>query len=383
MKSLPAYFYLIVFLIGGLITRECVTGSLQKPEKAYTTWLEGATAPNPIPKITLITADTAGQLSSLDVALFLRAAVQFKAEVAAIAASDLAVGDEDLLKSVLSRESGTAIVAGVWLTDAAGGTANLVEVNWPNADSLPSFLGARNNVPASAETTFGFLNLPANENADSVPVLARLDQRTVASFSLACFTSYLARDGIALRAPQSGNTLVFSNQIRLKLEPNGTIKLEPEAYSQIKRFSLGDLLVAAEKSEGTGGGNPAVIEAIRDHLVVLSPAPNAAELAAGTFTIGQIQALAIASLVNQVHRLSLGIWIWWVPFLWFFPWLKISERWSVGIQFSAVVMGAAFYGLFSGAIAQEFGLFLPGIPALAWFAAILGVIFVRRKSESA
>lgn len=385
MKRLSVYFYLIVLIVGAVVTRESLSGLLRPVERGWTAWLQSATLPNPEPRVTLVTAEnTEGLLTPLDVALFLRAAMKFEAGVAGIAAFEMDRGEEELLRSVLTRPTETQFVSGALLSmDAQADPVHWLTMKWPAADRLPNFTGIWNNLPAVPGVTSGFLNLPETAAEGSLPILTRSKGETVASFAFVCLLRYLAINGVEFQGVQPGGMLDFSNHCRLPISAKATVELKPEVYPEITRLSLGDLLVAAEKSEQTPfAPDSAVLEVMRDRIVVLAPSPTAEEMQAGTFTLGQLQALGVASLANQLRLPAFGIWIWFVPFVWFFPWLKLSDSW-VDNQLPLAGLLAAGYALAAFALAAGIGLLLPGLPALAWALALPAAWLIKRKSKSA
>jgi len=381
MKRLPLYFYAIVLILGAVVTRECLSGLLRSAELAWTAWLQSAALPNPEPRVTLVTAENAdGLLTPLDVALFLRAAMQFEAGVAGIASFEIDRGEEELLRSVLTRPTETRFVTGALLSpDEQADPVHFLSLKWPDAESLPNFPGVWNNLPVAAAAVSGFLNLPENAAEGSLPILARSRGEIVASFSFACLLRYLEANGVTFRSGQPGGELAFSNHCRIPVSAQAAVALQPAIYPEITRISLGDLLVAAEKGELAP---TAVTEAMRDRIVVLAPAPTSDELRAGTFTLGQFQALGVASLAAQLQPPAFGLWVWLVPFLWFFPWLKLTDKWSENLLPTALLLTAA-YALVAFTLASGIGLLLPGIPALVWALGLPAAWFFKRKSKSA
>ncbi|HEY5792877.1 MAG TPA: hypothetical protein VIS74_06225 [Chthoniobacterales bacterium] len=386
MKPRSIYPVLLALFLGAVITRECVSGMLQPAERAYRAWLQEAIIPNPQPRVTVITSDDASRLlNPLDVALFLRAAMQFGADVAALSVYELDSGDGELLKSVLSRESPTGFVAGALLSkrDQQADPVNFQQADWPAADALPAYSGVWNSLPVVPSITYGFLNLSEHGAAETVPLFAKWQEQTVASFSLVCLTRYLSANGVELLPTSGPSALRFSNQCRIPVSRNATVPLSLEVYAQIPHYRLGDLLLAAEKSEQElSMADPALPAAIKDRIVVLIPAPTEQEAAAETLTLGQFQALGIASLADQLRLPAYGLWVWAVPFLWFFPWLKITEKWrNNGLPLALLLL--SLYGLAATSLASAAGLLLPGIPALAWAAALLLIFWIRQKWERA
>lgn len=244
-KCLP--IVLVGLLVGGLVWRETEAGLLIETERSLSRWIQQASGQSAVQhvKVTLVFQGgiSSSELTTLDVALFVRAAERMGARVAAIAASHFAPTAVSLPQNVA-----IPVVYGVLLSRfTLREGISPMELSLESTDwQLEEFAGYSSSAPIDIKgQTGGFINLSAR--VSRVPILGNLNGQVVGSFPLACYFAFQKWKADEVSGlPNKGLKI---HKLNLPLGTDGTLPLRTKALKDLHRLDMDDLLLAAERKQ--------------------------------------------------------------------------------------------------------------------------------------
>jgi len=377
MRADVAIRLIVILLLGFVVWRESSDGLLQQAEDRYAAWLATvAGSASEAPEITLVFQSAGEDLTTLDCALFLRAASRLNFPRAGIAALSLRNDDPAVFRNLLEdadRLPRVVVFPSLLNGQSTGEGTRPTQIRGQAGPQLLRFSGYRSPFPPAPSSRNGFVNLTGQ--AGSVPVVAECGGKLAVSFALAALA-----DPAEMRL--EANRLTFSNGLFLDLAPDGTLPLVPDLLRRVNRLELDDLLVEAEKA--SRDREPKLFGNENRMLLLGTMASDAltgdVRLAEGRkLSLAEFQAAAILSLHRHLQPSPVG-WTGLWPGILLAVAVVFVRSLRVVSAFWLLFFCLALYLLASLAAVGSFQIVLPGLPFLAMLLA--GVLLpVRVKGE--
>ncbi|MCX7713052.1 MAG: hypothetical protein N2035_05230 [Chthoniobacterales bacterium] len=300
---------LVAFLVGTLSWRETENGLLAKLETNLQQWIaesNGQYWTKPL-KITVVFQGgiTASELSSLDVALFIRAAERLGAKVAAIATPSFINTGVQIPQNVE-----IPVILGTLLTHSPiqEGVPPLplpiLESNW----HLEHFNGFTSPIEAEPKFGCGFLNLPSG--VARFPLFASLDGKIVSSFALACWLAYQNIEPSKIESTIQ-NTVRIGNTL-LPVASDATLPLKPETFTSLRRLDMDELILEAERSFQSKKTISQIHKVVEGSVIILGTLLEKADIQGATqefgrrLSLAEYQGVALASLCKSLSPRKTG-----------------------------------------------------------------------------
>jgi hypothetical protein len=354
--------FLFVAVFGFVAWRECTDGILKKVEQGYSHHAALAVGLYlPTPEIVLVFQSAGEDLTTLDCALFLRAAGRLGVKNAGIAAMTLREDDPSVLRNLLQdphRLPARVLLPSVLSSSPESSGVLPSPIPAQTDPGLPVFASSLSPFPPVRTVKAGFVNLPADPGETFVA--ARLRETVVPSFALAALTD---RHSPALQ----GDSVVFSRGLVLPLQRGGTVALLPGQLRQLPRVELDDLLIDAEKAAQDLQTSFTVTPHTFLLLGTLAPDPVTGEIRlreGRKLSAAEYQAAAILSLHQQIQTQTAG-WMGLLAVLLSASLAGLLKSLYPDYRWTLLLLVASGYLLATLCITAATGMILPGIPLLS------------------
>ena len=402
MQRTSLWLMLVVVLLGLLFLRE---PRLQRGEEIFLRWLlknapPRETAPpltiveigrEPIPQRNGAEIDSterflrgaAGANSPLEAALFLQAALEFKPAVVAFEPvlkwPEREKDQEQIFLDQAMRVP--KLLLGAELTATADPDAPVAEipafpqVTGKRGDLIEfSGIGRQPDEDVRLIGTLGFLNLPNETAADvHVPLLFQYRGEVIPSFALQAALLWLRVTpaevkidiGKYIRLPHS----------KIPIRSDGTAVINANAAKRARRFSLNELLLAAQQRQQ--GKASVHLDEMRDQIVLARMPANS--LASPDVFAATIAAIQTNSFVRRVSWIFDCVMILVVAGA-SVPFRKFSR---IDLMLWAIALSAG-YCLIALGILSRWSIWLPGFLPLGalWIVVLFSLILPAPKKAS-
>ena len=328
--------------------------------------------------------DAGTEVSPVELALFLQAALEFKPTV---------VGFETILQWRARKKEQEQIfqdqamhvprlIVAAELTTTPDLDAPVVDIpGFPNVTGrrggLPEFsgIGRQPEEDVRLISTLGFTNLPPEVASDiRVPLLFLYRGEVIPSFPLQAVMLWLRATPAEVKV-DIGSFISLPNGQKIPIREDGTALISPSEIKRTRQLSLNDLLLAAQQHENqSGAAKPA--GDVQDEII-LARTPGDQQLTHDLF------AAAIATIQGNsfVRRVSWAFDCVFILLLVAFS--SVVRRFSrIDIVLEALALTAA-YCLAALAILSRWLLWLPGVLPLGaiWLVAIFCLFAPRGKND--
>jgi hypothetical protein len=323
-------------------------------------------------------------VSALEYALFLQAALEFKPTVVAFEPILKFRDSEKDQEQVFIDQSMRVpkLLLAAELTPTPDPDAPVAEIPGftkvtGRRGDIPEFsgIGQQPDEDLRLISTLGFINLP-DETTDEihVPLLFQYRGEVIPAFALHAALLWL-------RVPLSevridiGKFIELPGGKKIPIRSDGTAVINPNAARRARQLSLNELLLAAQQHE-KGETTPARLEQLHNHIVLLRT-PDNPRSPRNVFaaTIASIQT---GSFVRRVH------WAFDCVFLLVVASLSGTVRRFSRIDLILVAFAvSAAYCLLAIAIVSRWSVWLPGVLPLGsvWLLALFCLFSPRSKDD--
>jgi len=323
-------------------------------------------------------------VSALEYALFLQAALEFKPTVVAfepILRFRESERDQEQVFVDQSMRVPKLLLAGE-LTPTPDPDAPVAEIPGftkvtGRRGDIPEFsgIGQQPDEDLRLISTVGFINLP-DETTDEihVPLLFQYRGEVIPAFALQATLLWM-RVPLSEVKVDIGKFIELPDGKKIPIRSDGTAVINPNATRRARQLSLNELLLAAQQHE-KGGTTAARLEQLRNHIVLVRT-PDNPRSPRNVFaaTIATIQT---GSFVRRVH------WIFDCVFLLVAASLTGFVRRFSRIDLILVAFAvSAAYCLLAIAIVSRWSIWLPGILPLGavWLLAAFCLFSPRSKED--
>jgi hypothetical protein len=394
---------IVVLLLGLLFLRE---PRLQKSEELFLHWIlkssqpSGPSAPLVVVEIgrdRLVQLNSAAtdpterflhgtgkNVSALEYALFMQAALEFKPTVVAfepiLRFREREKDQEQVLIDQAMRVPKLLLAAELIATPDPDAPV-------PEISGFTKVTGRRGNIPEFSGigqqpdedlrfiSTLGFINLP-DEIADQihVPLLFQYRGEVIPSFALQAGLLWLRIPLTAVKI-DIGTAIELPDGKKIPIRSDGTAVINPNSARRARQLTLNELLLAAQQHE-KGGVTSAHLEQMQNHIV-LARTPDTLRSPRNVFaaTIATIQT---NSFVHRIH------WLFDCIFLLLVAGLSGTARRFSRIDLILVAFAvSAAHCLVAIAIVSRWSIWLPGILPLGvvWLLVAFCLFSPRRKDN--
>src|SRR6266550_2537734 len=326
----------------------------------------------------------ATELSPVELALFLQAALEFKPTVVGFETILQWRGRDKEQEQVFLDQAMHVpkLLIAAELTATPDLDAPVVEIpGFANVTGrrggLPEFsgIGRQPDEDVRLISTLGFVNLPSDVASEiRVPLLFQYRGEIIASFALQAAMLWMRITPAEVKI-DIGSYIFLPNGKRIPIRDDGTTLISPSEIKRVRQLNLNELLLAAQQHENKSG--PVSPAGDMQDEIILARAPGNPQLPPDVFaaTIATIQGNSF------VRRVS---WIFDCAFILFLVAVSsVVRKFSrIDIILEAIALTAA-YCLAALAILSRWSLWLPGVLPLTaiWLVAIFCLFAPRRKDD--